>query len=479
MHLFGVNEFAARLPNAVGGLVTLLLVYRIGLRLHDRMFGWLWVLSWLGSFLPHFYFRSGMIDPWFNLFVFGGLYGFIEFRWQFLTRQNHSSYWNKYRYLLAGGVLSGLAIMMKGPVAYLIVMLVPGLYWFRYRFTGRGYLKHLVLFSAAAWLIAFAWLGFEIALNGWDFAQKFVGYQLGLFATPKVGNAGFFVYPVVMLLVGSFPVSVFALPNLWGDHQSQDEMLESDTLAACQRSDLTTWMQLLFWTVFFLFGIFQVNNTNFSSLCYFPITYLGAVTIWRAVRWDVRPKLISYFLLAVGLVFGLGVMIIPWLGQHTAYLREIFASDIFTLHALDAEVGWHTWQGIPGLVFIIATLAGYYFWRKNRPWLTAQTVFIGGAVFTKLTMLFIVCNIEGHSQRAAIEFYKSKCGESCDIQPVGFKTYAHLFYACKQPDVEVDKTFIVAKVNNMEDLTLSSEVRELYRKNGFVFFEKVVSESGK
>ena len=83
MFMLGVNEFAARFPNAVCGLITLLLVYRIGSRLHDRMFGWLWVLAWLGSFLPFIYFRTGTVDPWFSLLVFAGIYGFIEFRCNF------------------------------------------------------------------------------------------------------------------------------------------------------------------------------------------------------------------------------------------------------------------------------------------------------------------------------------------------------------------------------------------------------------
>ena len=87
MKLFGVNEFAARFPNAVCGWATLLLVFYIGNRLHDRMFGWLWALAWLGSLLPHLYFRSGIIDPWFNFFIFTGLYGFVEFRWRFYSQQ--------------------------------------------------------------------------------------------------------------------------------------------------------------------------------------------------------------------------------------------------------------------------------------------------------------------------------------------------------------------------------------------------------
>jgi 4-amino-4-deoxy-L-arabinose transferase-like glycosyltransferase len=478
MKIFGVNEFAARFPNAVCGLVTLLLVYRIGLRLHDRVFAWLWVLAWLGSFLPHFYFRSGMIDPWFNLLIFGGLYGFIEFRWQFLTSKNPPTFWQKYRWLLFGGFLLGMAIMTKGPMAYLIVMLVLGLYWARYRFQGRGYLKHLLLFSAASMLVASLWFGLEMALHGKAFVTQFIHYQIRLLSTPDAGHGGFWGYHAVALLLGCFPASVFAIPNLWGDRQSEDEILESDTLSSCKRSDLGTWMQLLFWTAFILFSLMQTKIVHYSSLCYFPLTYLGSVTIWRAIRWDIRPKVTAFLLPIVGVLFGLAVFSIPYFGKNTALLKSFFANDPFALEALNADVRWEIWQGAPGLILIAASLAGLYFWLKKRPWQAAQAVFGGGAVFTTLALMLIVCNIEGYSQRAAIEFYKGKCGEKCCVLPVGFKTYAPLFYACKMRDSEGGKIYYVAKIGDLDSLPNAPSCRELCRKNGFVFFEKISSQSG-
>jgi 4-amino-4-deoxy-L-arabinose transferase-like glycosyltransferase len=68
MKAFGVHEYASRLPNFLCGWATMLTVYHIGAKLHDRLLGWLWALAWLGSILPHLYFRSGIIDPWFNFF---------------------------------------------------------------------------------------------------------------------------------------------------------------------------------------------------------------------------------------------------------------------------------------------------------------------------------------------------------------------------------------------------------------------------
>ena len=70
MRAFGINEFAARFPDAVTGIVTLLTFFFIGKSLYDSEFGIWWALCMLGSFLPHLYFKSGIIDPVFNYFIF-------------------------------------------------------------------------------------------------------------------------------------------------------------------------------------------------------------------------------------------------------------------------------------------------------------------------------------------------------------------------------------------------------------------------
>lgn len=472
MKIFGVNEFAARFPNAICGWVTLLLVYRIGLRLHDRSFAWIWVLAWLGSFLPHAYFRSGLIDPWFNLFFFCGLYGFIEFRWQFLTRQSRVSYWRKYRSLVIGGGLLGLAILTEGIAAYLVAVLVLALYWARYRFTGRGYMKHLVVFSAASLFLPTLWLGVEASLHGFDFTRIFLAGQSTIFSIPERTNGEIWGASLLLLFLGGLPVSIFALPNLWGDRQPIDEVLESDTLAACQRSDLVTWMQLVLWTSLVLFGIAPTKMAHFASLGFFPITYLGAVTVWRAIRWDVRPRLVALLLPILLLLVGLAAAFLPWLMQNPAWRGRFFSDTPFSAAALEAEVGWSASQGLPGLILIGALIAGLYFWRNERPWLAAQTVFGGGAIFTKLVLMFFACNVEGHTQRAAVEFYKNKRGEPCAIHPSGFESYAPLFYAQIHPDILPQKDYFVAKTGVQDSLIRQPGFRELYHKNGFVFFEK-------
>ena len=114
MRVFGVGEFAARLPNAIVGIITLVGIYLLGRRLVDRRFGLWWALAFGGSLLPNLYFRSGIIDPLFNLLIFAGIVGLFAFE---LRRQ--------WILLIVAGVGIGLAVLTKGPVG----LLLPGLTW--------------------------------------------------------------------------------------------------------------------------------------------------------------------------------------------------------------------------------------------------------------------------------------------------------------------------------------------------------------
>ncbi len=487
MQLFGVSEYAARFPNAVAGLVTLLVVYSIGKKLHDRQFGWIWVMAYLGSILPHLYFRSGIIDPWFNLFIFIGIYGFINFRWQFFEPSNQQQWWNRYRFLVLGGLALGMAIMTKGPTAYLIAFLTLFSYWAIRKFKSKCYLNHFLLFSVAAAVVSLVWFGFEIALHGPWFIQEFITYQLRLLTTADSGHGGFPGYHVIVLLLGCFPASVFALPNLWGDKQSEDEVMESAPLDTCKRSDFATWMQLLFWVVLILFSLVKTKIVHYSSMAYFPLTYLAALTIWRAVRWSIKPAITGYLLPTLGVLIGLIAASVPYLGQHLDLLKPLFAHDTFALENLKANVEWELWEGWPGILLAIGSVAGWWYWKKGAIWETAQVVFFSGAVFVTFTLLFYIRNIEGISQSAAIEFYTSKATEDCYVRTVGFKSFAHLFYTNKRPvngDVHQDDleqlinepqtkpVYLVAKLKDTLNPPVVPGFKELYRKNGFVFLEK-------
>ena len=107
MKLFGISEFAARLPNAICGIFTLNILYYYGKKLFNETMAWWWVLLYLGSITPHFYFKSGIIDPWFNLFIFLGIV-------QLYLGANKSEARTK-NYILCGLFLGLAAARLSGP----------------------------------------------------------------------------------------------------------------------------------------------------------------------------------------------------------------------------------------------------------------------------------------------------------------------------------------------------------------------------
>src|SRR5688572_9176018 len=108
MNIFGINEFAARFPNAVCSIVTFIALYVAGKKFHSPGFGLLWCLLYAATLLPHLYFKSGLIDPWFNLFIFLTVYHLIY------IINNPAGKRELLKSLLAG-VFLGLAVLTKGP----------------------------------------------------------------------------------------------------------------------------------------------------------------------------------------------------------------------------------------------------------------------------------------------------------------------------------------------------------------------------
>ena len=204
LNFFGINEFAARLPNAICGIATLIVLFRIGSKIFDHRFGVLWALSFGGSILPFIYFKSGIIDPTFNLFIFLGV-----FRLVLLTNNPNAK--NTYKNAILGGLFFGLATLTKGPVA----ILIPGICILVFLLIHRNFqsfsLKSISLFLLSYFIIAGSWF-FYLILNGKiSLVQDFIEYQIRLFSTEDSGHGGFIGYHFVVLLLGCFPASLYAL----------------------------------------------------------------------------------------------------------------------------------------------------------------------------------------------------------------------------------------------------------------------------
>lgn len=481
MSVFGVNEFAARLPNAFCGIATLLVLFRIGTRLKNETFGALWALAYIGSILPHLYFRSGIIDPWFNLFIFLGLDQFIQL--VSADRKKGS------QHAMLSGLFLGLAVMTKGPVGVLVPGITITIFWVLNKFRSIVQLRAVLIGTLTILATISIWAVVDYAKNGPEFMIGFFWRQVAMLTTEDAGHGGFFGYHFVVLLIGCFPASLFAIQEMIRpSHRTMAAAHTESELHVRSIASYRKWMLILFWVVLILFSLVKTKIVHYSSLCYFPLTYLAALQLERS--WVERTSFgwSRWAIGILGVLFATIIFMVPILGQNIELLKPLFAQDQFALANLDADVQWNLIACSAGL-FLLATLIVSHFLHKQQKFRASiVTTFGGTALFVWLTLFFFINNIEGYSQRAAIEFFEARQDEKCYVITRNYKSYAQLFYT-KKPVVtnvlsydenwlltgDVDRpVYVVCKVTSAEEVAAEPTLNELYRKNGFVFFVREV-----
>jgi len=415
MKAFGVNEFAARFPNAICGVLTLVTIFVIGRKIYDRKFAITWVLVYASSFLTFFYFKSGIIDPWFNFFIFIAIYYAILF-------SNNPDSKESFRHTFLAGAAIGLAVLTKGPVGLLIFGLTVALFMLFKRFKGVGTIKHLIIFTLAFLLFGFGWFLIEIIKGNGALVKQFIDYQIRLFNTKDSGHGGFLLYHFVILLVGCFPASVFFLQS----HK------KSETDTPFQKHS-KKWMILLFWVVLILFTIVKTKIVHYSSMCWFPLTYLSAYSIYKLQsgainlkKWVITTGIVLSILL--GTVFTL-LSLIYFIKPNLLKLKLI--GDPFAIESLKADGGWLGFEWAIGLVFLVICVYSFLQFRKGKIKFIRPVFFV--SLFTVFTFsILVVPKIERYTQGATIDFYKTLKGQDCYLETAGFKSYAYLFYSNKQ-----------------------------------------------
>lgn len=473
MKVFGINEFAARFPNAICGIVTSLVIFNIGSKLRDSKFGMVWALVYNCSILPFFYFKSGIIDPWFNLFIFLGIYYSFRF-----TLSNQP--FNKNLYIGISALFIGLAILTKGPVALLIYGLTFGIYYIIKMFKIKIKPSHFIWFGIILIIVGGIWFILQLLNGNSKLMVDFINYQVRLFHTKDAGHGGFFLYHFIVLFIGVFPASIFALRSFKIEKKQDREPIY----------EFKNWMMILFWTTLILFTIVKTKIIHYSSICYFPLTFLATYVIVKLIEQKEEiPKWMTRLLITVAVFWGLLIVIIQLIAKYSNNIIESkIINDPFAAGNLQAIVPWSGKEWTFGVTFIVIVCL-----LLNIKNLSTQFkifgILLSTLAFTYLTMVLITPKIEGYSQRAAIDFYEERRNEDCYIYPLGFKSYAHLFYSDKKIPVKPDSyniewlltgnidkpVYFVMKTGQSDQILAKNiQVKVLYQKNGFVFAKRSI-----
>ncbi len=204
--LFGVNEFAARLPSALAALGTVLCCYELGRALFlpsTGLFAGL-ILSSCALMMGAGHFANP--DALLNFFVVAALTLF----WRPASTRGGSLWYG------CIGLLLGLGTMTKGPVAVVLPVLVVLLFLTWEKKLTLVWNRGTLYGALAGLLVTLPWyIGVSIETHGSFALGFFWTHNLNRFLSPMDAHNGSPLYYVAVLLVGMAPWTVAMLVGLW------------------------------------------------------------------------------------------------------------------------------------------------------------------------------------------------------------------------------------------------------------------------
>lgn len=467
--LFGINEFAARFPNALVGIVVLVGVYFIAKKYFNTTFAIIWVLCITGSFTPHLYYKSGIIDPIYNLFISATIY-------QFFLIATGTQAKHKNLNALYAGLFIGAAIITKGPVALLVCLLCLLVYLALHRLNFFFTIQQVLICALAALVVSATWFGFEVYKNGTTFLVEFILYQIDLFKNPVAGHGQPFWYHPVVLFLGCFPISIFALKTIFAKQYLNDNPIQKAFI---------TWNKILFWVVLILFSMVKTKIVHYSSACYLPLTFMAAHAIYGYVQQHeklAKWKIMTIYL--IGLILGLALGLLPLIDMFKAQIIPLI-DDEFAVACLSINANWQGLEFLLGFIFIaFVSVSVFYLW-KNEMKKGIYTLLVSISLFLPIYLAWVVPKIEQYSQGPAIDMLQHIKNENCYITTLGYKSYAHYFYGQVKPftndsarDIgwlktgNIDKpTYFLLHVNDTQNHT-NQQMKMIDSKGGFILMKR-------
>lgn len=341
--LLGVNEYAARFPSAVLGVLGVLLVYGAAAKLFNERTGFAGGLV-LATSLEYFYLCKAAVTDITLTFCLTAALLF------FLGRQYYLFY-----------LFSALATLTKGPIGFLF----PGAIIILWLAVTRNFseLRRMkipagaVLFAAVA--VPWYWLMYE--LHGTAFINGFIGVNnVTRFLTPEHAKTAAWYFFIPVLAAGFFP---------W------TSLLPQAVKAVFRHKESESYPALLFLVIWaaFIFVFFSLSSTKL-------VTYILPVfpPLAILVGWYLDRCAGQFSLKGEGLVWPVGLTL----------LTALLVGGIATGSRLVPAVG----LGAGGLsvVLVLMTAATWYFLRRREVFRAAmgQAVLMAVAAVFLVTVLF-------------------------------------------------------------------------------------------
>jgi 4-amino-4-deoxy-L-arabinose transferase-like glycosyltransferase len=321
--LFGINEFSARFPSALAGLILCISLFFFMKEFSNEKTAFYAVLSLALSIYFFAYSHSAVTDMSLTLFITLSLFSF------YLSTEKDR------RYLYGFYIFSALAFLTKGligiifpfGIAIVYLLVKDGLKGIKSVFDLKAFLIFLLI--ASPWYIA------QTIINGNEFIQQFlIKHHFRRYTGVISGHRGPIYYFIPAIIIGMFPWIAF-LP-------------QGITRLKAEAYRLMGLFALIWFAFIFIF--FSLSTTKLPNYILPAIPALSILVSsgmgYHEERWSGLPFLTA---LALSLFLGIGFLLLKG----------------FLLKSGISESGWITLLAI--VMFTFSAVCFYAFVKKKSP----------------------------------------------------------------------------------------------------------------
>ena len=341
--VFGINEFAARFPSAVEGLILAVSIFLFIRHFFTEKMALYASLSFILSLFYFTYSHAAVTDMTLALFITLSVFSF----YLSITRDNRSPK-RINRYMYGFYLFSALAFLTKGLIGILFPFGIAVIYLLVTEGPG-GVKKVFSLKGALLFLLVSApWYAAESVINGREFFEQFIiKHHFKRFTGVISGHRGPVYYFVPVLIAGLFPWIAYlpaGIRNVFAGRRRGSESADGGSIVVNNNSLL---MLSFIWFAF-IFLFFSFSSTKLPNYI-LPAAPAAAILISSGItegdrRWAVFA---NGFIAFVSLVAGAGFILAG------RYMTRTGFSDV-------------NWVYIAAAVLFIIAVAGLYsVWSKK------------------------------------------------------------------------------------------------------------------
>lgn len=445
---FGINEFAARVPSAVAGvLLALSIFFFIRRFLGDKYAVWS-TISFVLSIFFFVYSHAAVTDMLLTLFITLSLFSFYLFDDDPCISPSARNIYSYGFYLF-----SALAFLTKGligivfpfGIAIIYLMIARGPKATKKLFNMKGILLFLI--------VSGPWYGAQLAVNGMEFVdQFFIKHHFARYMDVISGHRGPFYYFIPVLLIGLFPWIVFLPSGIKTVIKESNLVALIKTIFDDKKEKILSHtasvglLALIWFAVIFIF--FSFSTTKLPN---YILPSIPAVAILISLGLSKHDKLEEYSYAALGILsFVVGIVMFFFSRQ---YLFKIGVYD---------DTTWTL--GISFLMFGMIIVSLYRLFLKKSVFVYLATLMIIFLMIFSISALPILDNyLQGTLYRYSL-YIKSILPANEKIIVYDLNKPSILFYSdrnilpVKNKDdiihVLEDKThaIVMTKTKHIEDL---------------------------